>query len=302
MLLLIITVAACGSVDEDPPGTPDAMRPPDDGALADGPGSGADAASDGAVQLGPWSTPVRIEAVSDPVAAESYPSVTGDGRELYFVSYQDAEYHIWVSRRFAPTDPWPAPQRLVLSAPGIEEVGVEIADDGNTIWFCRETSTNSWDIYTATRTGPDSWTTPQAVAALDTSLAERSPHVTNDGLTMYFSRDDSAGYSDIHVATRGSTSAGWIYRHPVNTVNSDKDEDSMSTTADGLEMYLDSRRDGSWTTYRSTRDPGETAWSVPGPVTELGGGFRPDVAPDGRYLVLVMLGPDGSYDLYESRR
>src|SRR5262245_15610804 len=65
------------------------------------------------------------------------------------------------------------------------------------------------DIYATRRTSvSEAWSTPVAVAELDSANAETTPEVTYDGLSIYFAsaRAATLGEKDIWRATRGSRS------------------------------------------------------------------------------------------------
>ena len=65
-------------------------------------------------------------------------------------------------------------------------------------------------------------------------------------------------------------------------------------------MYFDSDRNGAATMYTTRQEAG--AWAAPVEVPELAGFLRPDITPDGRLMVVARTQPDGTTDLYESRR
>src|SRR5688500_19447833 len=136
-LVVLAAIAGCGNVDMDPPGDPDGAPRPDARPAADA----TVGAPDAGAGFGPWSTPVRLEALSTNDAGDSTPSVTDDRLQLFFTSDRGGSSQIYVSVRFAVGDPWGLPDQVVeLNAPGPEN-GPDISPDGRTIWFSRSVGT-----------------------------------------------------------------------------------------------------------------------------------------------------------------
>jgi hypothetical protein len=288
----------CGRVD---PGGPDGSA-----ELPDAEDLAPDATSaDAAPPLGPWSSPARVAVLSTDDHVDSHPSVRGDGLEMYFVSDRDGYQDLYVSRRFARSEPWSAPQKVVeLDALASVESGPDVSDDGKTLWFARGEFwvPDSTDLYVARRdTTSDPWGEATLVTELSTAVDDLSPHVTADGRTMYFASAATGDY-EIYRSTRPSAMAEWGGAQLVPRLNSPASEESTSTTGDGLEMYIDSRRDGPFAIYRSTKAADGGPWSFPEAVPELAGGSRADVTADGRYMVLSMPGGTGFSDIYEAWR
>jgi hypothetical protein len=90
------------------------------------------------------------------------------------------------------------------------DLSPSLTADGLRIYFYSDRAGGSggYDIWTAVRA---SWATPFSapvpVAELDTASADRDPHVSADGLVMFFASDrpGGVGSNDIWVATRTDT-------------------------------------------------------------------------------------------------
>src|SRR5262245_17442395 len=241
-LAMLAVVGACGVVDEH--FTP---LPPD--AAPDAPADSAPV-----VVHGPWSVPRRIDELSVAGFVDHYPSVRCDGLELYFASNRDGNTQdIYVSTRAATTQRWGAPAYVPELEGGSTETGPDIADDGLTLYFSRAVggSGTGLDIYVATRASPTAvWGAPVLVSELATADTEISPHVTADGLTIYFARGASL---DIYTANRPTVTSTWRNIRPVNRFNSAGDDNDVTTTADQAEAIFESDRDGALGLYSSVR-------------------------------------------------
>ncbi len=293
----VILACGCGEVSGPPKAT--------DASVDAGADAEVDAEPTDAAPLGPWSIPVRIAELSTSYS-DAHPAIRADGRELIFNSNRDGNGNsdLWVSTRGSITDPWMPPRHVTeLDATATTESGPALSADGTTIYFARAyaSGTTGFDLYTARRnTTSDAWGVPMELAELNTAGHERSPHLSSDGTSLWYVIHDGAQY-DIWVASRAIAAGAWSTAHEVPRLTSTSDDDGPSATGDELTMYFDSTMDGSQQVYATTRMPAGP-WSMPVPVPELAGGQWVTVMPSDRYMVLTMVGPDGSFDLYESRR
>ena len=140
------------------------------------------------------------------------------------------------------------------------------------------------------------------------------PSISVDGLSLYFvsNRPGGSGDSDLWVATRPTEDDAWSVPSNLGpAVNSPGKDENPCISADGLELYFASNRQGSlgghdiWVTRRPTT---EDAWGVP---TNLGAivntdmmDISPCLAADGLTLYLACYQRDltGCYDLFVTSR
>ncbi len=102
---------------------------------------------------------------------------------------------------------------------------------------------------------------------VNSSANEKDPHISANGLSLYFVSKGPGGNFDIWATTRKTKDDPWST--PVNlgpTINSFAREDAPCLSADGLEMYFVSDRPGGsgsrdiWVTTRKTKD---SPWGSP---------------------------------------
>jgi hypothetical protein len=250
-----------------------------------------------------WSAPARIAAVSALGYYESDPAISADGLELYFTSDRGGARRIYMSTRFSTASAWtPAVPVPALSGwAGTYDYGPELSHDGLTIWFSRAVAGQPGpQLYTATRAIRSlGWSAPTLVEELAT-VRVSSPHVSQDGLALYFSSADAA-IPDIYIANRPSLTDTWRNVRTVNRFNSGALDEAPTTARAEREAYFDSARGGALRVYRSTRTL-DTGWSIPAVVDELAGASRVDVTPDAAYMVMMIAPNGGDPDIYESRR
>ena len=166
-----------------------------------------DGGSDGL--LGPFSAPTSIDAVDYPDANNTDPSMTSDGRELYFVSDRGCNQDLWVSRRDAGDAPWGAPSAVTELDTPMPEQSPGVSFDGLTLWFTRTVMRNQPQIWVTTRTAPGlTWGPPTAVTELDTTGNESSAKVDEDELLMFFVSTRS-GSAQVYSTTRPNTQSPW---------------------------------------------------------------------------------------------
>ena len=200
--------------------------------------------------------------------------------------------------------------------------------EGKFLTILRKNAEGKWIIY---RDCYNSSTPPVAPAGVQYSFgtpvnlgprvnsaqAEGSPHVSADGLELYFNsnRPGGSGGADIWVATRPTVEAEWgeaVNLGPL--VNSPAAEIAPAISADGLELYFAdyiANRPGGvgksdiWVTRRRTRS---SAWGEPinlGPVVNTAAEeITPEISADGLELYFETDRPGGlgSDDLWVARR
>jgi len=136
-----------------------------------------------------------------------------------------------------------------------------------------------------------------------------------DGLEMYIMRENRpGGYGgfDLWVMRRASTDDNWGSMENLGPeINSEKDDANASISADGLNLYFETKRSGGyggndiWMATRTTR---ESPW---GPPTNLGqkintsvGDVSPWISADGLELFFTSFRPEGygHGDIYVVKR
>lgn len=207
----------------------------------------------------------------------------------------------------APEEPAEASVELVGSgtvSSELPEFAAAFTPDGDTLFFNRTPPDRSrLDLYYAARTG-DGWTEAAPFPAT-VGIAAIDPFVSLDGARLYFSSDlprNGTGGTSFNIWYLERTSAGWSEPRDVGApVNSDA-SDIFSTFASDGTMVFSSTRDGPRRIYRTSAADG--AWTEPeamtfGNVTEAS---NPAISRDGSFIVLSIVGPDGSPDLFVSCR
>jgi Tol biopolymer transport system component len=151
------------------------------------------------------------------------------------------------------------------------------------------------------------FSTPKAVAVLNSPYADDDPTLTGNMLEIYFNRS-----GEIWRSTRSSLTAQWSTPQVETTLSSSSGETNPEMLPDGLTIYLASSRThpdakGDYDIYISTRSAVGQPWSTPVPVKELNtvDSDHPGApTPDGLRMIIVSdRSPSlGSHDLFLSTR
>jgi Tol biopolymer transport system component/phosphohistidine phosphatase SixA len=252
------------------------------------------------------------------------PSISADGLSLYFMTVYplggSGSSDLYVARRETTDDDWGTVVNLgPIVNSSADEYGPDISYDGLSLYF------NVWnsgdvDVLVTTRAQvSDPWGPPVNLGSpVNTSANESHPHISNDGLSLYFSdwgmqvkyRTGGMGREDLWIATRASVSDPW--GSPVNLgrpVNTTYRDDSPDTSADGLVLLVASNRPGGfgdldiWMSRRTTM---KDDWGLPmnlgsivnGPAREEG----QTISVDGKtlYFHSNRSGGVGGYDLWQA--
>jgi hypothetical protein len=213
---------------------------------------------DGGAELGAFSPPVQVTALST-ARSDQGPSLTADLRELYFYSNRSCPscYDLFVTTRATVTDPWGTPAEIMeLTAAGFD-MSPEVAPDGLTLWYSseRESPAGGADIWVTTRPNRTSpWNPPMRELNLSTAGYDTDPGLSEDGLTMTLTSDGSgAAFGDIWISKRTSIGAPWSVPVPVAELNTAVLESAGSLRNSGNTMFF-AREVTKFDIYVSTRD------------------------------------------------
>jgi len=266
--------------------------------------------------------PTNLGATVNSSADESGSSISANGLELYFGSYDRlggyGHYDIWVATRAATEDEWGDPVNL---GPTINsssrEGGPDISADGLTLHFSvldRAGGYGGQDLWAAKRsTTNDPWGDPVNLGpTINSSHSDSSPNMSGDGLELYFhsERPDGSGETDLWVATRATPGDNW--GSPVNlgpTINGPSKEKTPEISEDGLALFFQSTQpggQGSTDLYVTTRETISAPWVAPvnlGPtVNSRVFDTVPALSGDGStlYFNSDRTGGFGSRDIYQA--
>jgi outer membrane protein OmpA-like peptidoglycan-associated protein/tetratricopeptide (TPR) repeat protein len=155
---------------------------------------------------GEWSIPQNIGLPVNSTAWESQPSLSADGRTLYFVSSRNGgrgKKDLWVTYKMK-NGRWMQPRNLgdVINTSG-NESSPHIHADGQTLYFSSDghVGMGEADMFMTTRQADGSWSKPKNLGyPINTKAAENSLVVSLDGSIGYFAsdREDSKGATDIY--------------------------------------------------------------------------------------------------------
>jgi len=152
-----------------------------------------------------WSKPFNLGPPVNGPGWESQPSISSDGRTLYFVSSRPGGLgglDIWQTTLLQGGG-WTAPVNLgpEVNTPYDEESPF-IHPDGNTLYF----SSKGWpgmgrrDLFLSRRDEKGSWQKPLNLGyPINTSNDEGGLTISSDGRTAYFSSDIQGGYGNMDI-------------------------------------------------------------------------------------------------------
>lgn len=152
-----------------------------------------------------WSKPFNIGAPVNSPGWDSQPSLSADGRTLYFVSTRPGGlggYDIWKSE-LKEGGAWSTPENLgpTINTP-YEEQSPFIHPDDQTLYF----SSNGWpgfgskDIFMSRRSADGRWQEPTNLGyPINTFGEESSLTISSDGRTAFFASDKQGGMGGLDI-------------------------------------------------------------------------------------------------------
>lgn len=150
---------------------------------------------------GKWSIPINLGSPVNTQYWESQPSISADGKILFFSSSRPGGYggkDIWFSK-LGENSRWGVPKNLgeIINTSG-DEMSPFIHFDGKTLYFSSDglPGMGGFDIYLSRLNSDSSWTTPKNLGyPINTFSDETGLVIESGGLKAYFSskRDDKNG-------------------------------------------------------------------------------------------------------------
>ena len=191
----------------------------------------------------PW-PPLSLVTELNSFDIETDPTVSGDGRTMFFTSYRDGgNGDLFVSTRIERGDTeWSPPVRVPeLSSPRGDCCAV-IAPGGNTLLFA-SFRTGDADIYRTERVGPSQpWSPPRPVDGLNVPQSDDlTAQWRAEVLVMDSTR--AAGGRDIYLATVAPDGDVGV-PEPVSSVNGPANDRDAWISVDGRRIYFQSDREG----------------------------------------------------------
>jgi len=207
----------------------------------------------------PWGAPTSVSELNSAFAEEG-PSISLDGRRIWFVTARDsAGRRIWRSSRASSNAPWAAPQPVTeLAAVSGNDLGPSLDAAETTIFFgtSRPGSVGGYDLFFSTRVNTSApWAVPRPVPGINSGFDEREPFVAQGGLVVFFT-SSRAGAGDLFWATRQSTAEPFSTPVPLADLNSPSAYDSDPSLSQDLTYILfDSARSGVSDIYEAHSRP-----------------------------------------------
>lgn len=252
------------------------------------------------------------------------PVISPDGQVLYFTSRRNdtkgggiaADFAYYEDVYFSNWDPtigeWTKAEHLPgkINSESHESVSY-ISPDGAEIYLAVYTSdARITDLaYSKASKDGDKWGGPKLLPkkTLNTTFAESSPSLTEDGNTMFFvgERLNGKGRFDIWKSTRISKNE-WSKPENVEILNTEDDENSVYVTPDGKYLFFSSNGHkglGGYDVYLSINTDGK--WSEPinlgYPINSVDDElhFKPSLDFTKAYMTSVRPDTEGLHDIYE---
>ncbi|MHC4206263.1 MAG: M56 family metallopeptidase [Planctomycetota bacterium] len=207
-----------------------------------------------------WEPALNLDPIVNSSAGDGGPCISLDGLSLYFVSDRPGGFgqlDIWMTTRVTVDDDWSFPENLGASInSAFWDWGQSLSADELQLYFTsnRPGGLGSHDMYVANRAGKDEpWGEPINLGStINSSAREEFPHISEDGLLLFFSSKRSGGYGnyDLWVSRRQTINDPWD--PPVNLgpmVNSTAGESAPVISPEGSMLYFHSNRPGGFGSY-----------------------------------------------------
>lgn len=195
----------------------------------------------------------------DVAQALADPTITGDGLTIYVeadLPDQLGKRDLYVAVRASTAATFGALSHVANVNSADFDRTPFVTKDGSTLYFSSDRG-GSNDIYRSTRQG-GAFTTPVKVSEVSGPgfVAEMYPVLSDDGLTLYFARDDMTGQYDVWKATRANGAAPFGAPSLVAELAAPSFDAPTAISPDGCTLYVTSDRPGTLggtDMYRATK-------------------------------------------------
>ena len=219
---------------------------------------------------------------------------TSMGQDIWTASRSSPSAAFGASTLFAPANSFATESKLSLTADGSDFVVASDRGGNLDLWEASDGSAGSAFPVPTTATFP----------SVDTSAAQLDPHISEDGLRIYYAPTD---FGAQHIALTRRTARGSAFDAPTELANLDTDtegDEDPTVTADETVIVFSTRRDVTLGVqiYYATRASAGSDFEAPLPLASINTpGFEgdPEVAGDGCRLYFSS-DRDGRQQLYQA--
>lgn len=263
--------------------------------------------ADAACTFGPWSPPERVADLSS-ADEEFIGEISRDGLTAFLTSNRPGgagEYDTLMATRSSRAAPFDTPRSLEgLVSPTFQGDATVTADGLDLVL------TDSCLVAASRASVSDPFGAPRRLDEIcaDLSYFHTGPHLSDDGLTLYYTRAMSRGPSSLWVAQRPTRSAAFVAPTMVPGFDETTNAGFAALTSDGLVMYVERSVAGDLDVWLTTRASSTDPW---GPLERLEeaslAGFQdgdPTITADGLELYFSSNRPGGAggADVWRLRR
>ena len=201
------------------------------------------------------------------------------------------------------------PRRVdVLSDPGARDTDPTLTSDLCELFFMSD-RLGSKDLWTSRRSAPDEpWTEPVPVSDLNSDVVDENPHVSSDGLRLWFYTDRDRAAGTIWFATRPSLDEPWDepVAVPELGIGSERSNVAVGVAENETLLVLNSLPTGGtgYELYQQERASTEDVFGEPVLLEGVGSDvdeFDPELRANGRLLAFHSTRL-GSADIFRATR
>lgn len=185
-----------------------------------------------------WSAVTSLGGTVNTVGCDSGGVLAPDGLTLWLtIEVTNIDGDLFEARRATRTSPWQAPVVQSSLNSAMSDSATTVTADALTLALHSNRS-GAHRLYLATRASTAvPWGTPTIIGPLTTGTRERSPHLSHDGLTLWFV-SNQLGTQDLWVAVRADASSPFGSATPVAELSTDENEDDPWVSGDGHRIYF----------------------------------------------------------------
>ncbi len=195
----------------------------------------------------PWEAPMNLGPTVNTPANDNGPSLSPDGRQLFFVSNRPGGAglaDLYTSRRIrsSGSDVWGTPVNLAsLNTPGIDAAPNYFANEHGRpqLYFTTTRLGGPEDIHVSELQKDGQWGAPVPVVELNSPAPDGRTTLRRDGLEIIFDSNRDGNQADLYVALRDHVWQPWSIPEKVaGAINTGGFDARASLSHDGRTLYF----------------------------------------------------------------
>lgn len=188
----------------------------------------------------PWGVPVPVTGLGPvPPQGRGSPAVSLSGTTLFFSQNLGGDIDLYVATRVNAEAPFSDPIPVDALNTRNDDFAAAPGADLLTMVFARNSGSNADLWWTSRPSSAAAWGEPMLITEVSSPAEDSTPWISPDATVLMFSSNrPDEGLLDLYVSTRQDVDEPWQLPMPVDSLNTEGDEQDPWFSADGRTLFF----------------------------------------------------------------